>query len=536
MRYVRPLLVAALAVTAAGVLPADAPAAVKRARCNTSFDLPGARCGTLTVPLDRGGAVRGKVNLFFERLPARRKPKAAIVPFPGGPGLATSILGGEFMPIVRRSLRDHDLLLFDQRGTGRSDYLDCDEALTPTYYRPATENARQLAKTVERCAKRLGKRRSFYTTRDTVEDLEALREALGIDKLVLLGVSYGTRAATAYARKYPQHVERIILDSVVADDGVDAFPFSTFRAIPRVLQQLCRGGGCEAFTQDVVADLRTLVARLAQGPLRARQPVTLAGCRLRPAITRSRLLALFQQADVDPEMLSRLPVAIAAAARGRPYQLSVLLATNSPYLGFCGLAEILAEILGPDSRGLRDDIRVLERSFSTGVQVATLCEEGLLPWPRSAPVPTRGRLAEQALEPFGDDAFAPFDRATMLAAGLAQLCKFWVAAPEWPTLPQGPLPGVPTLVVAGLDDLRTPAEDALAVARQAPRGHLLLVPDVGHSVLTNSGCARRGMRRFMADQPIGQCHRWPQHRPQPARRVPSLQHTIEELLAELPLD
>src|SRR5205809_112800 len=82
-----------------------------------------------------------------------------------------------------------------QRGTGRSDYLDCDVALTPTYYVPAGESAQQLAKTVQRCASRLGPARAFYTTRETVDDLEALRQAMGYDKLDLIGVSYGTRGA-----------------------------------------------------------------------------------------------------------------------------------------------------------------------------------------------------------------------------------------------------------------------------------------------------------------------------------------------------
>lgn len=537
MTSIRPLLAAALACVAVGaLLPDQAAAALEPAACKTSFDVPGARCGTLTVPIDRRGVVRGKVKLFVERVPARRKRKAAIVVFPGGPGAATSILGPDVVRVFGASaLADHDLLLFDQRGTGRSGYLDCDSALTPNYYRPTGEAARELGKTVERCAKRLGARRAFYTTRDTVADLEAIRAALRIEKLLLFGVSYGTRSAMAYAREYPNRVSAVVLDSLVSEEGLDAFRLNLVHAVPRVLRQLCRAGGCDGITADPVADLAQLVQRLRQGPIRPRKAAQVGRCRLRPAITRSRLFALFEQADLDPELLSALPVAIAEAARGRPYQLSLLQAATSPYLFGCAVAEMFANAISPPARGLRDDIELIQRSFSIGEYVATLCEESRLPWPRTAPPSMRGRLAEEALAPFGDDAFAPFDRATVLAASLVPLCKFWRAAPDPPLTSDAPLPDVPTLVLAGLDDLRTPAEDALAVARTTRRGHLLLVPDVGHSVLDASGCARRGLRRFMAGQTIGECHRRAQHSPRPLRRVPSLESSLGKLFEDFPL-
>jgi pimeloyl-ACP methyl ester carboxylesterase len=146
----------------------------------------------------------------------------------------------------------------------------------------------------------------------------------------------------------------------------------------------------------------------------------------------------------------------------------------------------------------------------------------------------RGRLAEEALAGMPDEAFAPLDRATVLAGSLVQLCKFWVAASE-PVAGVAPeLPDVPTLIMAGLDDLRTPAEDALALARTTPHGHFLVVPDVGHSVVTSSPCARRALRHFFASETIGECHRTAQHKPAPAKRVKSLQSLLDEALKDFP--
>jgi pimeloyl-ACP methyl ester carboxylesterase len=533
MKY-RAALLAAL-VSSAGVVaaPAAFAASATPAVCATSFDLPGAKCGTVSVPVDRSGAVAGGVKLFYERLPARTKSKSTIAIFPGGPGGATTILGYDVLPVVRSSLPDHDLLLLDQRGTGRSGYLDCDNDLaigsTPLLI---GDVSRALGKGVQRCAKKLGAKHSFFTTRDSVADLEDVRQALGIDKFVLVGISYGTRDAEAYARAYPEHVDRIVLDSLVSDTGLDAFSMHTIRAVPRLLRQLCRGGGCDGITSDPVADLETLVAKLEQGPMRSSRAVTLEGCSTKVAITRSRLFGLFSQADEDPKLLAQLPVAIHEAVNGHPYQLSLLLSVNSPRLFICSLLKLFDNPFS--GAGVKDDLELAAHAFSSADLVATVCEESQLPWPRDALPSARGAFAERALSALPDSSFAPFDRATVLSASLVSICKFWPESQDAPALSAGPLPNVPLLILAGLDDLRTPAEDAIDLAATMPGSQLLLVPDVGHSTLTVSGCARRAFKHFMADQPFGPCHVYPEHHPAPAKRVANWQQEIEKILKRVP--
>jgi pimeloyl-ACP methyl ester carboxylesterase len=534
MRYPAALL-ATLVSGVVLVLAPSTAAAIEPTSCDTIFDLPGAQCGTLTVPVDRSGAVPGKVKLFFERDRVRGGDKnATLAVFPGGPGAATSVYGSSFLHDFGKHRGPHDLLLLDQRGTGRSGYLDCDLALTPTYYAPPSEDNHLMGKRAERCAKQLGARRGFYTTRETVADLEDVRAALGIDKFILYGVSYGTRDAMAYAQAHPDHVERIILDSPVPAAGLDAFGLNTVHALPRVLAQMCRGGGCNGITADPAADLMTLVKRLESGPIRARDAVTLMGCRIRPAITRSGLYSMLQQVDEDPELLSQFPVALAQAAQGKPYQLSVLAAGQSPYLTFCAFSKIIQRLI-PQPKSIKQDLDLLQKSFSLGEQTARLCEESDLPWPRETPPTQRQSMAERALAGYGDPVFAPLDRATVLAGSLVPLCKFWVPENKTPPAASVQLPPVPTLIVSGMDDLRTPFEDAEALAASSPTARLLRVPDVGHSAIEDSGCARRALAHFMRDEPIADCHLNPQHVPKPARRVPSLQQQLEELLKQLPL-
>src|SRR5205085_33561 len=132
------------------LLPAgNAAAALRPAQCTSIFDVAGARCGTLTVPLDRSGQVAGATKLFVERVRARHPSGNAMVLFPGGPGGASSLIGTSVVGPLRAGLADHDLLLLDARGTGRSGYLDCDVALEPTYFVPAGQDSLQLSKTVE---------------------------------------------------------------------------------------------------------------------------------------------------------------------------------------------------------------------------------------------------------------------------------------------------------------------------------------------------------------------------------------------------
>ena len=77
-----------------------------------------------------------------------------------------------------------------------------------------------------------------------MDDIDAVRRAVGVDKITLFGVSYGTKVALGYAAKYPQHVERLVLDSVVEPSGPGPFSEESFAAVPRVLRNLCLSG-CE---------------------------------------------------------------------------------------------------------------------------------------------------------------------------------------------------------------------------------------------------------------------------------------------------
>jgi pimeloyl-ACP methyl ester carboxylesterase len=497
----------AIATTATAALWAAAPAQAAR-----FVPCPGTKvftCGQVTVPLDRSGAVPGTVHLAVERLRGRSGARSAVVAFPGGPGAATIDSRKAWVDVLGKALGGRDLLLFDQRGTGFSDHLDCGVYESGT---PALALTRLAsAKSVERCVAALGERRRFYSTRDTVDDIEAVRQAAGVDKLVLLGVSYGTRTALAYASAHPDHVERLVLDSVVPQGGTDPYLRNTLAAIPRVLTALCRGGGCDGVTADPAGDLRTLVGRLREKPLRLKRSLSFLGCRFRPAVTRSTLVDTLVAGDFgNPFLRAAMPAAVKAALSGDAEPLAVFgTGMESARLIDCLLGQ-LGFTADPGARLAADSPQTGD---SEAVFVATLCTDGPLPWSASTPVWARRRAAEEWLAHTGDDVFGPFDRGTALSSEMLNLCKFWPETGEAAAAPAPP--EVPALVLAGEDDLRTPAEDAFGVAQRIPGSQYVSVPDRGHSVIGNSKCADKALAAFLAGGLAVPCKRGAKHSPRP---------------------
>ena len=492
----------ALALAPAGAQAADRPCAAD----------PGFRCGTVTVPVDRAGAVPGQIKLFYKRLPARTgSSRVGVMLFPGGPGASVTGDAPEIAAQLTPALRTRQLVLLDARGTGRSGYIDCDIRL---YTGASVFTRHALDKSVERCAKELGPRRAYYTTSDTVDDIEAVRQALGLDKLVLAGVSYGTRTALAYAARHPDRVESMVLDSVVPLEGPSPYGLESVNAVSRVLGSLCRNGGCERTTPDAPADLAALVDQIRErGAIRPKRSARFVGCRSRPARTRTALLNYLLAGDFTGGAdRSAIPAFVRAAREGDANLFAYAAIFDSFEKFFGCLFDFDIPIRAAEAIRLQEEGD--DRSYSFGLNSATYCEEGPMPWPRGTPPADRRAAAEQGIAHLPDSAFEPFDRATALTFAASLGCRFWPDSgrgqPEY-----GPQPDVPVLVVNGEEDLRTPLESARRVAGQFPRAKLLAVPDQGHSAL-GTPCVQRALKRFFAARAAGDCHRPRRVFPRPA--------------------
>lgn len=469
------------AVCALGVVCTMVAAVPARAGFTRCSDLDGVRCTTVSVPLDRSGALGGTIRISVARVRARRPTRRAILVLQGGPGGAGRSLVSGLRDALDPALGDRDIIGLDPRGTGRSGLLRC----------PLLERLTSVvgeAPAAAECARKLGPARAFYTTEDTVADIEAVRAALGIDSLAIYGVSYGTKTALVYAARHPERVDHLVLDSALPVDGPDAFNAPNLRAAPRVLAAVCGGARCRRVTPDAAGDVRAVAGRLGRSHIHG-SVIDGRGRRRRAQITGGELVQLLVSGEpFDEGLRGRLPMALRSARLGDP----------APILR---LSKDVGQATTPAA----------PEDLSAAVFAATLCEEARLPWGRASAPPDRIAQASSAARGLDPAALAPFaPGAALRGSDTVNLCRLWPdVTREAAALP--PPPDVPVLLLSGELDLRTPLEDARRIAAQFPRASVLRVPDTGHGALSGdrSACAERAVGAFLRDRPVERCRRGP---------------------------
>jgi len=478
MQLARIVAVLSAVCMCAAASAAQAQAQIAWAPCGDSNDFA---CGHLTVPLDPGEATPGTITLAIRR---HRAPvgeaRSAVIALAGGPGQAALPFAEQFARVLGPIADTRDLIVFDQRGIGFSHPLSCHRFEQPFGSGPP-------GRAIAECAAQLGPTRSDYTTADTVADIEAIRQAGGYEKLVLYGTSYGTKVAEEYAQTYPSHVEALVLDSVVPPNGPDPLNRSTFAAIPRILRQLCAARACAHITQNPTADLAKVVARMShQGELRGRW-IDGRGQAHKIAISSEDLIGILLAGDLEPTLRSEFPAAIRAAADGD--------------------TAALARLLVRAEQGEASEAGSPSESFDTPLYYATSCEEEEFPWNRTADPSRRLAEAKVQIHTLAASAIAPFALADVLNSSDMPACAFWPFTTPAPTPQDAPFPSVPTLILSGADDLRTPTANAREVAAQIPGSHLLVVPNVGHSVLGDdpTSCSHDALQALFANKPIKPC-------------------------------
>jgi pimeloyl-ACP methyl ester carboxylesterase len=435
----------------------------------------GVLCASITVPLDWSGAAPGTVTLAAEELPAKGTPRGVMMMLAGGPGQASAVafdladLGASW----QQMFPGYTLVAFDPRGTGNSGFLGCLVGSDPAV----------AAEQIASCGQSIGTGRVYYTTAANAEDVEAVRQAVGVDKVALWGTSYGTKVALAYALAHPSNVERLLLDSVVPAAGPDPLGLDTLQGIPLGLSSLCGGVACRRISPSLATEVTTLANRAAVTPIRGRVR-TAAGTLVPVSLDGTTLLGVVVGADLSPGLQAVLPSAIADAVLKRPQEL----------LRLAGLAQGGFE-------------SAADASFSEGLFYATTCADGRFPWQPNDDFTTRQQALTADVAALVPGATGPFGSwATGL--GPASYCIDWPSPSGNAPLAAGPLPDVPVLAISGSIDMRTPTANAASVVAQFPQGHLLVVPGVGHSVLTAdpSGCAEKAVQLWLAGgTPAARC-------------------------------
>jgi pimeloyl-ACP methyl ester carboxylesterase len=318
----------------------------------SSCRLPGverpARCGVLEVLENPDRPVGRKLAIGVAVIPAsggqpRPDPIAVLM---GGPGedaiSAAEIYASQFAPL----LQDHDLLLVDQRGTGRSNALHCDLFSNED---PAA-SLRDLfpLAAVERCARRLSAQAELtqYTYNRFANDLEQVRRALGYGPLNLFAGSYGTRAAQVYVRLYPESVRTMYLGSVDPIDVAMPLPFAKAEqtALEKMFAACAADSECNTAFPSLREEFRQMSAKLRSGPL----PVKIADHGGTALMYRGRVAEWFRSKLYRPRSSATLPWMIHRA-----------------YLGDWS----------PIAEGILSDSRASDSDFSFGLFFSITCSE-----------------------------------------------------------------------------------------------------------------------------------------------------------------
>lgn len=419
-----------------------------------------AQCATLLVAEDRERPGGRRIPLHLARLPAASESGGFADPvffLAGGPGQAATRHAATVDQALREVRKQRDIILIDQRGTGGSNPLDCRDAagdpmtaneLIQTSPDALVEFARQCAASLEGRADP-----RFYTTTDAVHDLDAVRAALGVERINLVGGSYGTRVAQQYAARYPQHTRAIVLDGVAPNSLVVGGEFAHTLEDALALQssQCAMSPPCRArYPVDMRTQLRKVMAELRVAPagVEYRDPST--GESRRDTVTVDTLTGLAFVFSYVPQTSALLPLVIDEAAQGR-------------YAPLMALSQLMANSVGDQ--------------INRGMQWSVVC-------------------AEDA----GRHEARPADADTVLGAELTAM--FFGPCAAWPT---GAAPAdfhaplrssVPALLLSGELDPVTPPRYGEEVVQGLPNGRHLVLDGQGHGTL-GLGCMPKLVGQFI---------------------------------------
>jgi len=442
-------------------------------------------CDVVRVPLAWSDPNSGTIGVRFEWIPAARPgARQTIVAQTGGPGFASTGDGDAFTRLFRPLLRDRNLLLMDERGTGASTPIDCEPLQRIVALRLFTN----YQSAVERCGVELNRTfrtrdgrgyvhaSELFSTPESVRDLAAIVQLLKLGPVDLYGVSYGTFFAQTFAARYPAMVRTLTLDSPypLGQDQIDL----PWRAEIRfALATVCaRSAACSAATPrgSVQARIRRVIREANAGRIR-----------LHSAGMTAALDRVFAEASLSTPPIEYRDLAAAALAFERGYA--------SPLFRLIEESRIAAMLpLAP-------------QAYSAGMEVADECTVYRNPFDLRLPFARRVRQRNDALAGLPAGAFDPLTLAGIVSMPDESFneCLRWPAPVYEEALPSAvPLvpSTLPVLMLSGELDATTAPGDARIARRQlGPSARLVWLPNTTHASSTGDeyGCAERIVRSFI---------------------------------------
>ena len=419
-------------------------------------------CGTFSVWENRAAKNGRKIDLYVVVLPAQSANPAPDPVFyiTGGPGYGSSGAAGGMGQALGEIRKQRDVVLVDQRGTGKSHPLHCDlpgsESDLQGYIRTLFP-----METLRACEPKLAAQADLtqYTTEIAMDDLDDVRTWLGYERINVFGGSYGTRAAQTYMRRHPEHVRSAILLGVMIMDG--RMPLyhavKAQQSIDKLFDDCAADETCRTAFPDLRGDLAKVVARLDQGPVKQTvQYPPQQGKSVELSLGKGAFTTTLRSMQYSPLLSVRIPLFVHLAAQGdfRPM--------------------ILATI---DDR--------IDPNWDIGLYLSITCAEDV------------ARIDPQDVPPLVANTYQGDDRIR----DQKEACSFWPRARVGEDFFKPVESIAPTLILTGWLDPATPPEWAAEVSRHLPNSLNVMIRDGAHGPggLSHIDCYFKLINDFVAN-------------------------------------
>ena len=450
------LLPVVVSAAVAGCSQTQATQAIDKLSPCTADEMPvDAYCGTLRVFENRDTKQGRQIDLNIVVLPALSSdPKPdPFVFLAGGPGQGAAQMAKQLREAFRQIINDRDIVLVDQRGTGKSNPLNCIDEDDSLKAFEATEEA--AMERLKKCLAGYDADLRLYTTDIAMDDLDDVRALLGYDKINVYGGSYGTRAGLVYMRRHGDRVRTAVLDGVAPPNmrlPLHA-PRDVQRAFDRLIADCEADAACNTTYPNLGARARALIARLEKDPPLVSIVHPRTGERGEIRMTARIVVNVIFATLYQPVAASLVPALIARAEQ-------------NDFQGLLALA-------GSNDSGARPNM-------SVGMQLSVLCaEDGPRMTPEDAIKQAEGTL---------------FGRHVLRLQ--REACAFWPRGHVGPSFYEPVQSSIPTLILSGDIDPITPPVWGEEIATTLPNSKHIVLPGTGHTA-GGTGCGRRLIKAFI---------------------------------------
>jgi pimeloyl-ACP methyl ester carboxylesterase len=417
-----------------------------------------AQCGNFDVKENPQDPNSRKISLNVLLLPAVNPvpEKDPLFIIAGGPGQSAVVVAESIHSIFNDVRKNRDIIFVDQRGTGKSNPLECEFETETSQQLSEVEQKVFERQALVQCIEKIKDHAAFYTTNYAVADLDAVRAALGYEKINLWGGSYGSRVVLEYLRRYPAHTRTGVLDGVAP--VAIALPWSMeadgLAALQTINQQCSKNPACVDSYGDIVKKAQAVSDRLVAKP----EVITISHPRTQAKVTvnlsAEDFSGVIRLALYSRDLSSLIPRVISEAEAGN-YEL---------FASLIYLAKSKSDMAG----------------ISYGMHYSIVCNEDYPLYKDKNVLDSNVFLNAKSVQKY------------------AEVCAQWpraqLPADYWEPIKSD----LPVLLLSGVGDPVTPPHWAEFVKEGLPNSMHIIVSG-GHHIVSQEGCIAQLMAAFIAN-------------------------------------